>query len=121
MCINITCQNRGRCISQHLSWSCECLGSLYFGTYCEETSNEIKIKQVLSKSFASIAIVAIVLVFLFVIIMDILKFVFGIDPICSEREFMKLEEKKKKETNRKNRMNKKKKIKKVHVKPFHFN
>ena len=117
MCINITCQNKGRCVPHYLSWSCVCLGSLYFGKYCEETSTEIKIKKILSKSFASIAITAIVVVFLFVIIMDILTFVFGIDPVRGERDAIKSEQNKKKELNRKN---KKKQIKKVHLQYFHF-
>ncbi|CAF2683712.1 unnamed protein product [Rotaria sp. Silwood2] len=96
MCINITCQNKGICFPSHLSWTCLCLDpELYSGSYCEHKSSSLVVKQVLSKSFASIAIVAIIAVFLFVIIMDILKYVFKIDPVDRERRLMELEQKKK--------------------------
>ena len=87
LCADIKCGNNAFCSSTYLSWSCRCLDdSLYYGEYCEYESTELKIKQVLSKSFASIAIVAIFSVFLFVITMDVLKFVFGIDPVDREQQ-----------------------------------
>jgi hypothetical protein len=48
----------------------------------------------LSKSFAFIAITAIVAVFVFVIIMDVLKYGFKIDPVDRERRLLMLEERK---------------------------
>lgn len=53
--------------------------------------------------------------FLFVIIMDILKYVFGIDPVDRERKLMKLEEEK-------HRLTKKhqKKQKKIVLKPYYI-
>ncbi|CAF1163194.1 unnamed protein product [Rotaria sordida] len=116
MCINIKCENKGVCISSHLSWRCHCLdSSLYSGKYCEKISTSLIIKQILSKSFASVAIVAIIAVFLFVIIMDILKYVFKIDPVDRERRLMKLKQKKK-YLNK----NRKKPRKKVALKVFYI-
>jgi hypothetical protein len=104
MCFNITCQNKGRCISSHLSWSCNCLDPLlYSGTYCEHKSSSLITKEILSKSFASVAITAIIVVMLFVVIMDILKYGFGIDPVDRERQLMKSKQEKK-------RLNKNKRI-----------
>ncbi len=94
-CGNIKCENNGICSSSNVSWSCRCLdASLYSGEYCQHKSTALVIKQVLSKSFASIAITAITMVFLFVIIMDILKYIFKIDPVDRERRLMKLKERK---------------------------
>ena len=108
MCKNIICENNGRCFSSHLSWSCQCLGdSLYYGQNCEHTSSELVAKQILSKSFAFIAIIAIIAVYAFVTTMDILKYGFGIDPVDRERQRMALDKGKKSKTSK----NKPKKLK----------
>ena len=102
MCANITCENNGVCFSSYPTWTCVCLdSSLYSGTYCETKSTALLVRQVLSKSFASIAITAIILVFLFVITMDVLKYGFKIDPVDRERRLMKLEEEKRQKKKRK--------------------
>ena len=44
-----------------------------------------------SKSFAYIAIIAMTSVAMFIVIMDILKYCFGIDPVENERERMRRE------------------------------
>jgi hypothetical protein len=104
MCLNITCQNKGHCVSSNLSWSCHCLDPfLYYGRYCEHKSTSLLTKEILSKSFASVAITAIIVVMLFVVIMDILKYGFGIDPVDRERQLMKSKQEKK-------RLNKNKRI-----------
>ena len=46
----------------------------------------MKIREILSKSFASIAIAVIVTTCTLVVIMDILKYAFHIDPVEYERE-----------------------------------
>ena len=48
----------------------------------------------MSKSFAFIAITAIVALFVFVIVMDVLKYGFKIDPVDRERQFLMMEERK---------------------------
>ena len=84
-CHNITCQNRGVCHSSLLNYSCQCLSG-YFGQHCELATNSLFMRQMASKSFAYIAIIAMVTVVTFMVIMDILKYCFGIDPVERERE-----------------------------------
>jgi len=60
-------------------------------------SSSLKQKELLSKSFAIIAIVALSCVVGFVIIMDILKYVFNIDPVDRERRRLRLENEKQQE------------------------
>lgn len=57
----------------------------YLSTICEHTADHIVLKKMVSKSFAYIAILAICGVALFVIVMDLLKYCFGIDPVAKER------------------------------------
>jgi hypothetical protein len=59
--------NNGVCRPSFHNFTCDCLGESY---YCEITVTKTVIYQVVSKSFAYIAIIA----------MDILKYYFGIDP-----------------------------------------
>lgn len=89
MCENITCQNNGKCVYSHLSWKCQCLGHFYSGMYCEQKSTSLKVRQIISKSVGYIAILAICGVVLFVIIMDVLKYVFKIDPVGPYRQLKK--------------------------------
>ena len=58
---------------------CQCLGQSYSGQHCE-----IVTSQTMSKSFAFIALLAVSSVILFFIIMDILKYWFGVDPVDRE-------------------------------------
>jgi hypothetical protein len=116
MCANITCQNKGICISSYPSWKCECINeAYYYGEYCEHKHTSLIVRQVLSKSFASIAIIAIVSVFLFVITMDVLKYVFNIDPVDRERRLMKLEQEKNQFKKREKKRPKKITLKYMHV------
>lgn len=77
-------------------FKCECLSSSYSGRYCESKSTGLKVRQFVSKSFAYIAILAMVTVALFVLIMDILKYCFGIDPAAEDREYLRQQRMKKK-------------------------
>ena len=54
------------------------------------------IYKMVSKSFAYVAIIAIASVAAFVVIMDILKYCFGIDPVEEERKRMREEKRAKK-------------------------
>jgi hypothetical protein len=86
-CANITCENRGMCQTVEMSWVCLCLdASLYYGDYCQYKTNKLKIREILSKSFAAVAIGAIVTTCTFVVIMDVLKYAFHIDPVEYDRE-----------------------------------
>jgi hypothetical protein len=84
-CGSITCLNNGVCQPVLLGFECLCLGDSYSGQYCEITSSKTKTLQAVAKSFAYIAIIAIVTVALFIVVMDILTYCFGIDLTNKER------------------------------------
>jgi hypothetical protein len=69
-----------------MNYTCECLGESYSGRHCEITTVKLKIYKIVSKSFAYIGIIALISVAMFIIIMDILKYCFGIDPVHEERK-----------------------------------
>lgn len=80
-CEHIRCLNNGVCRPLFRNYTCECLAGSYYGLHCEITTTRIIIYQIVSKSFAYIAIIAMTSVSTFIIVMDILKYYFGIDPI----------------------------------------
>jgi hypothetical protein len=84
-CENITCSNNGVCQPLLLNYSCKCVSDNYSGRHCEITATKIIIYKIVSKSFAYVAIIAMISVAMFVVIMDILKYCFGIDPVHEER------------------------------------
>ena len=74
------------CQTVNFTWKCICIDStLYYGEYCQYQTNRLQIKQTLTKSFASIAIIAISLTCAFIVFMDVLKYGFHIDPVQIER------------------------------------
>jgi len=84
-CKNVTCLNKGICRSLLFDYKCECL----FGTsghHCENVATSLLIRQYVSKGFAYIAILVLIATAGFIIVLDILKYGFGIDPVCEERE-----------------------------------
>jgi hypothetical protein len=78
--------NNGVCRPLLLGYKCECLGDSYSGRHCEITAKRIIIYKIISKLIAWIAIIVMSVIVMFVVIMDILKYCFGIDPIRGERE-----------------------------------
>jgi hypothetical protein len=85
-CKNVKCLNNGICRPLLMNYTCECLGESYSGRHCEITAVKLKIYKIVSKSFAYIGIIALISVAMFIIIMDILKYCFGIDPVHEERK-----------------------------------
>jgi hypothetical protein len=85
-CENVTCFNNGICQPSLLNYTCQCLGQSYSGQHCEITSSQIVAYEIVSKSFACIAIIAMIGAMMFVVIMDVLKHHFGIDPVGEELE-----------------------------------
>ena len=83
-CENVTCLNNGVCQSSLLNYTCQCLGEQYFGQHCEIVSSKTAVLQTVSKSFAYIVIIAMITVAMFIIILDVLKYFFGIDPVGDE-------------------------------------
>ncbi|CAF0831536.1 unnamed protein product [Adineta ricciae] len=84
-CWTVTCHNRGVCRPLLGGYKCECLSGTQ-GEHCEEITTKLRVHRIVSKSFAFIAILAMISVVLFVIIMDILKYFFAIDPTRREIE-----------------------------------
>ncbi|CAF3342138.1 unnamed protein product [Rotaria socialis] len=93
-CNHTACENHGVCRSIVLNYTCECLGDSYSGRHCEITSTKIIIFQTISKSFSYIAIIALSIVVMFIVIMDILKYCFGIDPTRDDLERIRQEKRK---------------------------
>ena len=86
-CANVTCQNNGVCRSSLLNYTCQCLGESYSGRHCEIKASSMAVKQAVSRSFAFVAIVALICVAIFIVTMDVLKYGFGVDP--TERQARK--------------------------------
>jgi len=78
--------NNGVCRPLFRNYTCECLGESYSGRHCEIITTKIVTYQMVSKSFAYVAIIAMVSVAIFIVVMDILKYCFGIDPTREELE-----------------------------------
>lgn len=62
-----------------MNFTCECLGGSYSGRYCEIVSSKAKALQAVAKSFASIAIASLLGAATFIVVMDVLKYGFGMD------------------------------------------
>ncbi|UJR29646.1 hypothetical protein I4U23_017194 [Adineta vaga] len=84
-CQNITCQNNGQCRSMLLNFTCECTAADFTGRFCEVQSTKLVIKTIVKKAFGYIAITAIVSLISTIVILDILRYVFKIDPIAKDR------------------------------------
>jgi hypothetical protein len=69
-----------------MDYKCECLSRRYSDRHCEITAKRIIIYKIVGKSFAYIAVIAMSCVAMFVIIMDILKYCFGIDQAREDLE-----------------------------------
>ncbi|CAF4330601.1 unnamed protein product, partial [Adineta steineri] len=78
-CEGVECMNNGVCRPLLLGYKCECLGTSYYGSHCEFTARKVVISKIISKSFSYIAIIALSIVVMFIVIMDILTYCFGID------------------------------------------
>jgi transcription antitermination factor NusG len=95
-CQNTTCENNGVCRPLFMNYTCECLGYFYSGRHCEMDSTKITIYKIVSKSSASISIIALISVAMFVIIMDALKYCFHTDLTHEELERIRRKKKEKK-------------------------
>ena len=85
-CRDGLCLNKGICRPLPHGYKCECLSSDFWGEHCEHVATRIKIRKYIARGFAFIAIIALASVAGFVIVMDVLKYFFGIDPIRHERD-----------------------------------
>ena len=85
-CDGVQCENGAVCRPLFRNFSCECLSSSYSGVYCEKVATSRVVREAVCKSLGYIGILAIVSVAGFVVVMDLLKYGFGIDPVKEERE-----------------------------------
>ena len=100
-CANITCLNNGVCQPLFRGYRCLCLGESYFGEHCETTANQLVFRQTVSRSFTFVAIIAITSVLLFIVVLDVLKYCFGIDPMKKTLQTKKYKKKAKKKKKKK--------------------
>lgn len=84
-CQSFPCQNNAVCQPLPGSYECKCLHDSYSGRNCEIVGIKIKTLRFVSKSFATVAIAILVCTGSFIVIMDILKYGFAIDPVEPER------------------------------------
>ena len=77
-CVDVKCMNNAVCRPLFLNYSCECLTSSYSGRHCEIVSTGLIVRQTVSKSVGYVAIIFLVAVVSFIVIMDLLKYGFGI-------------------------------------------
>ena len=47
-------------------------------------ASKLKISQAVSRSFGYVVICALIIVAIFIVVLDVLKYVFGIDPVREE-------------------------------------
>ncbi|CAF4286982.1 unnamed protein product [Adineta steineri] len=65
------------------------MSDVFWGRHCQNVAQSLVVHQFVSKTFGYIAIIAISVVAGFVVMMDILKYGFGIDPVRKERDFLR--------------------------------
>ena len=82
-CANVTCLNKGACRTSLRNYTCECLGDSYSGRHCEVVASAIGVHQAIARSLAFVAIIALGTVVTFIVLMDVLRYGFGIDPAPS--------------------------------------
>ena len=92
-CGDVKCENDGVCQSRSTAYQCLCVSDSYSGVYCEIESGKIRMYRISALTIACVSIAMIVACATFVVVMDILKYVFGIDA-------PKVEEPKKKQKRR---------------------
>ncbi|CAF1430685.1 unnamed protein product [Adineta ricciae] len=106
-CQGITCQNNGVCRSRYLNYTCECLSQSYSGRFCEITSTSVQTRQRVAKSFGIIAIIVLICTVLFVLTLDVIKYICGIDVTGKELEKIREEKQLKKQERSSNRRHRK--------------
>jgi hypothetical protein len=83
-CKNVTCFNRGVCKPIFLDYHCQCLTDNYHGRHCETTYSRVIHYRRISTSFGYISILALATVFIFVLVLDLLEYVFAIGLVKDE-------------------------------------
>ncbi len=84
-CLEDSCKNGAQCEDLINDFRCICT-SFFSGQFCETKNAELEMKENVSRSFSVLAILFIILTYAFFISLDILKFVFKIEPESLSRE-----------------------------------
>ena len=84
-CGNVTCENNGVCRGSLLNYKCECLGEAFSGRHCEIKSSANVVHQAVARSFAFIAIIVLGITVGFIVMLDVLKYFFSVDPAGEEK------------------------------------
>ncbi|CAF1545044.1 unnamed protein product, partial [Didymodactylos carnosus] len=83
--LNVSCQNKGICAPLFKDFECCCLTADTWGRYCEEQSTSSLMMKDVRRGLGCIAWAALGIVVGFFVVMDILKYGFGTDPVEQER------------------------------------
>ena len=94
-CGNVTCLNNGVCRLRPFNFTCDCPSDSYSGRYCEVKASKLKIHQAVSRSFAFVVLAALITVAIFIVVLDVLKYGFGIDVAKEEAANKKKTERRK--------------------------
>lgn len=84
-CVKDACQNGAQCEDLVNNFRCICT-SYFSGEFCEIKNAELEMKENVSRSFSVLAILFIILTYAFFISLDVLRFVFKIEPESLSRE-----------------------------------
>ena len=83
-CANTICENRGVCRSLSFDSRCACLDESYSGRLSEIKAGQLMTREIISGSWASVAIAAMLMIIVFVDALDGLKYAFGMDIMGNE-------------------------------------
>ena len=81
-CADVTCLNNGVCRGSLLNYTCQCLGEAFSGRHCEIKASATVVRQAVSRSLAFVAIIVLSITLCFIVVLDVLKYCFGIDPVA---------------------------------------
>ena len=95
-CANVTCKNGGLCRGLLRDYKCECVSASHSGRLCETVANSLVVRQAVSKSLSYLAILFLLLVVGLIVFMDVLTYVFHIDPVGDEHRRLQREKAQKK-------------------------
>jgi hypothetical protein len=89
-CFEDSCKNGGQCIDLINGFSCNCF-TFFYGEFCEIKKGELVLQENVSKAFSVVAILFIISTFGFFILLDMMRYVFKIEPegLLEERQMIK--------------------------------
>ena len=72
--------NKGVCQPLLQNYRCLCLEGSYSNEHCEATAYQLTVRRMISRSVAYVVIIVMISTAGFIVILDILKYCFDIDP-----------------------------------------